>query len=105
MAYLQKGYLCVWNGNGKVRPGGGAHYPLHRLIYEEHHGVVLPPDVIVHHLNEDTLDNRVENLEAVSRAGHPKRHTSAVREGERRCGRCRKWKATSEFHKGQKSVV
>jgi hypothetical protein len=20
MAYLQKGYLCVWNGNGKVRP-------------------------------------------------------------------------------------
>jgi hypothetical protein len=102
VAYLQNGYLCVFNGHGRVREGGGTHYPLHRLIYEEAHGVILSRSMVVHHLNEDPLDNRVENLEAVSRAEHPTRHRYAVREGERRCGRCLEWKPLAEFSKGQK---
>ncbi len=102
MAYLQKGYLCVSNKNGKVREGGAVHYPLHRLIYEEAHGVVLPVDIVVHHVNEDPLDNRIENLEAVKREEHPKRHRRASRPGERRCGVCGQWKALAEFFKRQK---
>lgn len=102
MAYLQKGYLCVFNGHGLVRKGGSTHYPLHRLIYEQEHGVVLPQDWVVHHVNGDPLDNRIENLEALSRAEHPSRHRTHQREGERLCGRCSEWKPLSAFARGQK---
>lgn len=98
MSYMQKGYLCVFNGHGKVRPGGGTHYPLHRLIYEQHHGVVLSRDVIVHHKNGDPLDNRIDNLEAIPRAEHPHLHRHhRRRDGERLCGACQVWKPETEF--------
>lgn len=102
MAYIQKGYLCVFNGTGSVRVGGGIHYPLHRLIYENHHGVVLSRDQLVHHINGDKLDNRIENLEAVTRTSHPGRHITHQRDGERLCGKCYEWKPLDQFWKGQR---
>lgn len=94
---MQKGYWCVSNQNGRLRPGGSAHYPLHRLIYETAHGLVLPRSMVVHHINGDPLDNRIENLEALTRAEHPTRHQPNRRPGERLCAICRDWKPEDAF--------
>lgn len=46
----------------------------HRLVMEEHLGRPLTADEIVHHRNEDTLDNRFENLEVMTQAEHATHH-------------------------------
>ncbi len=47
---------------------------LHRLIYEEHYGEI-PKGYFVHHKNGNKLDNRIENLEAISHAEHTRLHS------------------------------
>lgn len=46
----------------------------HRLVYELSHGVKLPKDVQVHHLNRNRCDNRPDNLIALSREDHMRLH-------------------------------
>jgi len=41
----------------------------HRLIMEQHLGRFLTKKEVVHHINEDTTDNRIENLQLFSSAG------------------------------------
>lgn len=50
----------------------------HRLIMEKHIGRYLNENECVHHINENTLDNRIENLEVVSPAEHVKIHHKNV---------------------------
>lgn len=42
----------------------------HRLVWQQRHDELLPSDWIVHHLNGDRTDNRIENLKAMPRKGH-----------------------------------
>ena len=42
----------------------------HVLVWERHHGVSLPKGWHVHHKNGDKLDNRPENLEAMTHQKH-----------------------------------
>jgi hypothetical protein len=46
----------------------------HRYVMEQHLGRSLKPDEIVHHINHDKADNRLENLSVMTRAEHMNEH-------------------------------
>lgn len=46
----------------------------HRRVMQEHLGRKLLPTELVHHINEDQTDNRIENLQIVSNEIHGKIH-------------------------------
>ena len=43
---------------------------LHRLIYEEYHNCILLPYTDIHHIDEDTTNNEIDNLMPVYRGQH-----------------------------------
>lgn len=51
----------------------GKPHAVHRLVWRLHNGAI-PKGYEIHHRNEDKLDNRIENLELVSKVEHRKRH-------------------------------
>lgn len=53
----------------------GKQKRLHRHVMELHIGRKLSANELVHHKNHDTHDNRIENLEIVTRAEHKRRHS------------------------------
>lgn len=48
----------------------GIQMTVHRHIMEQYLGRVLRPDELVHHINGDRYDNRLENLEIITRGQH-----------------------------------
>lgn len=54
----------------KVTTGPRAWQPVHRIVMAEHLGRPLRSDELVHHINGDKLDNRIENLQILTRREH-----------------------------------
>ena len=52
---------------------------LHRMIFEDYYKVTICPWAILHHKDENKLNNCLDNLELLSRREHPTKHESAVR--------------------------
>lgn len=46
----------------------------YRVVMEKHLGRLLTKDEHVHHINENPLDDRLENLKLTTRTEHPKLH-------------------------------
>jgi hypothetical protein len=53
----------------------------HRRVMENHLGRELLPDEIVHHKDGNKENNRIENLEVMSRADHVKHHMTELLAG------------------------
>ena len=85
----------------RVRRVGNRVIAEHRLVWEARHGPI-PEGMVIHHVNGDNQDNRIENLQLVTRAEH--RHIHAgyeCRDGVwyKQCRTCKKKKPLTEFYR------
>ena len=57
------GYILFYNPEHPLSCGSNKNYVReHRLVMEKHLGRYLTPKEVVHHINENKQDNRIENL-------------------------------------------
>lgn len=61
----------------------GKQVRLHRHLVEQKLGRSLNSDEVVHHKNGDKHDNRIENLEVMSRSEHIKHHPEVLQNGKK----------------------
>lgn len=70
---MQKGYRLLMRKDHPSADRDG--YVLeHRLIMEKKIGRYLKKDEVVHHINENRLDNRLENLKIMKQGQHSSQH-------------------------------
>lgn len=73
----ERGYRLVQCGNhpkGIAKGNGIKYIREHRLIIEKHLGRYLNSDEVVHHINGNILDNRIENLMLMKTSEHNRLH-------------------------------
>lgn len=77
------GGLCFNQTLGRwvihCRDGSLVYYS--RAVVSAHLGRLLGPDELVHHRNEDTTDDRLENLRVTTRAEHIRHHMPGLLRG------------------------
>lgn len=84
-AYTEKvlisGYYYIYNPKhpNSIKRGYVAE---HRLVAEKMIGRYLKENEVVHHINENKLDNRPENLKVMTAWEHMKLHAEIKRRGE-----------------------
>ena len=68
-------YLYIYHPNHPYCIGTKKLYVAeHRLLMEIKVGRYLTKNEVVHHINEDTMDNRIENLQLMTASKHNSQH-------------------------------
>ena len=99
-AWLQKnGYYAL----KKTYPGKrSTSKMLHRAVYEKYKGPI-PSGYIIHHIDENKTNNKIENLMCLSPLDHSRLHrkwrTINGEWKEKECSRCGTYKSFDKFRK------
>jgi len=83
------GYINVWGYRDICICG--RRMKEHRYIMECYLGRELNPDEHIHHINGNILDNRIENLQIMSKSEHHYNHhpiTYPIENGMKKCTQC-----------------
>lgn len=65
------GYVLIGQQHGHPKAKGkGKYIAEHRLVMEKHLGRTLGSKEVIHHINENRSDNRLENLQVMSIGEH-----------------------------------
>lgn len=72
---VKAGSIAGWvDGKGYLRVRLlGRSYGVHRIVYEMHYGPI-PDGMEIDHIDHNPLNNKIENLRVVCRAGNMKTH-------------------------------
>lgn len=99
-------------GNARVHPDeyytitskkeGNSGKKLHRLIWEDFYGKKVPTGYVIHHLNGNKLDNRIQNLQCCSNKNHAHLHANNRTE-EHKLKIIEKNKGRVPWNKGKKT--
>ena len=71
---IHNGYRIIHKPKHRLAYKNG-YVPEHRLIMEKHINRPLKKEEVIHHINGDRLDNRIENLIILTQGKHIKEHT------------------------------
>ena len=76
----RRGYILIKRPDHH-RANSQGYVPEHILIMEEYLGRELTEQETVHHRNKKRDDNRIENLELMTKKEHNRRHAEEMRDG------------------------
>lgn len=54
----------------------------HRWYYQNYYGIEISKDMVIHHIDFNSLNNNIENLQMMSRKEHTKLHNSKNKSDE-----------------------
>lgn len=66
---------------------------LSRDMWEFHTSDTLKPTEIIHHINEDTLDDRMDNFVKQEWGEHSRKHLTGIKRSQETCNRISKGKS------------
>lgn len=80
MEYVRKGSLFYSMAQKSKNRHGGVILQ-HRLVMARHLGRILTKEEIVHHVNGDKKNNKIDNLRLTTRGRHPTNYIAGFQEG------------------------